>query len=296
MNPINWNFPSQSQSRPTVPSLSNAISALLTAKTAAGCRKRYLVGLRQYLTAFARGREDLPIDAIGVEDLERWFAERSESLVTRASNVGRLGSLFGYAVRRGWIVSNPCARLERVRLEQRAPRILSPEEAAQLMAWIAQNRPRCLAWFALALYAGVRPEEGYKLKWSNVNLEAGSLVIDAATSKVRHRRIVHLRPIAADWLSRAAAMDALLPVSFSTIKRARIAACKALRWEWDQDILRHTAASYLLAHHQDAGRVARSLGNSAGILLRHYTELVTRSESRRFWGEAGEPPPIAEAA
>ena len=38
---------------------------------------------------------------------------------------------------------------------------------------------------------------------------------------------------------------------------------------------------------QDAGRVARWLGNSAGILLTHYAELVCENACRIFWGILG---------
>jgi hypothetical protein len=48
---------------------------------------------------------------------------------------------------------------------------------------------------------------------------------------------------------------------------------------WPQDVLRHTAASNLLAFHQDAGKVAAFLGHSAGILLRHYKALVFREDA-----------------
>lgn len=52
---------------------------------------------------------------------------------------------------------------------------------------------------------------------------------------------------------------------------------------WPQDILRHTAASMMLAHRQDAGYVAKQLGNSPGILMRHYMEIVERDVAEKFW-------------
>jgi hypothetical protein len=51
---------------------------------------------------------------------------------------------------------------------------------------------------------------------------------------------------------------------------------------WPQDVLRHTAASNLLAHHQDVGKVAAFLGNSAGILLTHYKALVEKEDAEKF--------------
>ncbi len=35
---------------------------------------------------------------------------------------------------------------------------------------------------------------------------------------------------------------------------------------------------------RDAGKVAKELGNSAGILLRHYHELMYRETAEKFWG------------
>ena len=59
---------------------------------------------------------------------------------------------------------------------------------------------------------------------------------------------------------------------------------KILGWQGrPQDILRHTAASYWLAEWRDAGKVAHELGNSAGILLRHYRGVVTEEDTERFW-------------
>ena len=78
--------------------LGQAIEFLLAAKRAANFRPRYIDSLRLYLSQFARGREDLPLSHFTVEAVERWFAERSEALTTRASNAGRLSALFSFAL------------------------------------------------------------------------------------------------------------------------------------------------------------------------------------------------------
>jgi hypothetical protein len=53
---------------------------------------------------------------------------------------------------------------------------------------------------------------------------------------------------------------------------------------WPKDILRHTAASMLMATWEDEGKVAATLGNSPSILHAHYRELVTKEQAKRFWG------------
>lgn len=266
-------------------SLRDAVNVTVATKRAGGRRERYLAGLEAYLTAFAKGREEMPIAAIHAQDVEAWFASRNESPSTRASNVGRLSAMFALALRRGWVKENPARMVEPVRLEQRPPVILTPRQAARALSWARRHRPRWLAHVALGLLAGIRPEELLCIRWSSVNFADGVVVIDAEASKVRRRRIVHLEPAASEWLTVAKASGATLPLGAQTARRCRRMLRRVLRMEtWPQDVLRHTAASYMLALRQDAGAVALELGNSPGVLLRVYRELVTRRDAARFWG------------
>ena len=262
-----------------------AITETILTKRAAGCRERYLDGLEDYLRRFARGREDQPVASITSADLEAWFAGRGESPAARASNTGRLSAMFAVSLRRGWISENPTQRLERIRIESKAPDILDPRKAARLLVWIRRNRPACLAHFVLGMMVGIRPEELRGIRWASVKLEDGVVVVDAETSKVRRRRIVHLEPAALEWLTVARQTGAALPVPPVTARRAMRSLRRVLGLKkWPQDLLRHTAASYLVALRQDAGAVALELGNSPGVLLRVYRELVTRRDAARFWG------------
>ena len=111
------------------------------------------------------------------------------------------------------------------------------------------------------------------------------ITVDAAASKVRTRRIIHHLPCAKAWLAESERLQAQLPIKYG----ARMRIMRYVRdhlglRSWPQDILRHTAASYWLAHRQDAGAVAHELGNSAGILLRVYRELVSREDAERWVG------------
>jgi integrase len=53
---------------------------------------------------------------------------------------------------------------------------------------------------------------------------------------------------------------------------------------WPANALRHSFASYHLAHYQDAAKTALQLGHTeSGTLFRHYRELVTQQEAAAFW-------------
>jgi integrase len=260
--------------------LETAINSLLIAKTLANLRPQYLKSLRAYLGQFCRGREETLVASVDVVILESWFASRSEGLATMASNIGRLSALFSFCERRGWIERNPCRMLERPRVDRKVPKILQPDQAEKLIAAVKERRPHMVPFFTLGMYAGIRPDELARIDWTAVDLGRSLVTVDAAASKVRRRRLVYLEPKATDLLKHGGR----LPVSRATRRRYQSFACAVLGFEdWTQDLLRHTAASYLLALHQDAGKVAMRLGNSPGILMRHYQELVGPEDCLAFW-------------
>lgn len=265
-------------------SLEIAIESLLKSKAAGNLRPRYLASLRAYLRAFARGREGRPVSELDVFTLEDWFASRSESPTTMASNLGRLASLFSFCARRGWIEKNPTQFIEKPRIERAAPKILTPEQAHQLIRFVRDRKPHALPYFTLALHGGVRPEELERLTWASVDLPRGIVIVDAAASKVRRRRIVELHPVCRALLFESQGRGGRLPIGRESRRRFLGWAAELLGFEtWPQDCLRHSAASYLLALHRDAAKVALWLGNSPGILGRHYLEIVRAEDAEKFW-------------
>jgi integrase len=142
----------------------------------------------------------------------------------------------------------------------------------------------CRPWLILAMFAGIRPDgELMKLDWSKIDLETATVKIDFP--KVRsHRRIVPLEPLAVKLLKEHPLRSGAVAPSRSTLRRFKRRMRAVLGFErWPQDVLRHTAASYLLALHQDAAKVAGWLGNSVKVLLSNYHDPVTREASAAFW-------------
>jgi integrase/recombinase XerD len=263
--------------------LKRAINETLQAKSSGGRRPRYVTSLRQYLAQFARGREETPVHEIDSDTIREWFSTRREAPATQAANLGRLGALFALCFRRGYIDDNPVLRVDKPFIEAKPPKILSLKACGRMLVYTMRRQPDLLAWLSLALLAGLRPEEADKIPWSAIDLQRGEVRVDAAASKVRTRRIVPLSLAAVSWLRMARQLDARLPISRSTRRRRIRQLREAMGFQaWPQDILRHTAASYLLAKHGDAGKVANMLGNSASILGRHYKELVPVENGRRF--------------
>ncbi len=279
--------------------IDQAVAAVVEAKVAANCRPVSVTALRRYLNQFMRGREDMLIASITVEVVEEWFQRRKEAPSSQQSNAGRLSSLFSFAERRGWIDRNPCKQLERVRIDRKPPFILAPCQAAAVLDYARHRKPGQLAFWTLGMLAGIRPDELAGISWDNVHLDDDTVTIDGAASKVRRRRIVPLESSAVLWLRLAKEQGGRLPVSRTTRRRYLEQARRLLGFtEWPHDCLRHTAASYLLAWHKNAGNVAHSLGNSVGVLERHYKQIVTAKQCLEFWSitpeseRPGKPPEV----
>ena len=52
---------------------------------------------------------------------------------------------------------------------------------------------------------------------------------------------------------------------------------------WDQDIMRHSFASYWLAVHKNAPELAEIMGNSLPIIRKHYENTVLEAVAVKFW-------------
>jgi len=259
--------------------LRQAIDLLVEAKTKANKRSDYVTNLRQNLDAWARGQEERSLASITLEAIES-FVNKKESVGYRLTTINRLSTLFSFAVRKGWIVANPCKRLERPTVEAKLPTILSDEDIIKMLHHVRTKLPKMAPWMALALFGGLRPEEADQITWDKINLDAGTVLIDPAVTKVRNARTVHLEPVAVAWLR----LGGDLPLPQVTRRRALRTLRDFMGWEeWPKDVLRHTCASHWIALKKSYGSVAIEMGNSENILRKHYRAEVAQADCKKFW-------------
>lgn len=264
--------------------LKQAITELIGAKKKANRRTKYTTSLRQTLERFMEGQELRPVNQITSSDIEEYLPTVGESPWTVATARQRLETLFSFCVSRRWCKSNPVDAIDSISIEHKGPTILSVAECKTLLKKCQETTPKLLPWLALGIFAGVRPEECDTVTWESIDLREKILVIDAASSKVRQRRIVPLSTNLIKWLRKAKKLEGALPISPTTRRRHQRTLRDAMKWEqWPQDVLRHTAASMMMARDRDASKVADALGNSPSILHRHYRELVKPKDAVEFW-------------
>ena len=259
--------------------IGQAVDLLIAAKKAKNCRPRYVESLEYYLNQFAKGRENLLIASFTMAEVESWMS-KYPSAYSRRTWLSRLSPLFSFCVRKGFILANPCDRVDRVIVDMLPPLILTPAQA-DLMLKIVPTI--CRPYLILAMFAGIRPEEITRMDWAAINLETKTAKVDG---KTRRRRIVPLEPRAVALLAACPLRSGPVAPSAMTLRRFKHKARAALGLaRFPQDLFRHTFASYALALHGDAGKVSTAMGNSSGVLLSHYHEPVNAADCAAFWGD-----------
>jgi integrase len=259
--------------------LRQAIDLLIESKTKGNKRPNYITNLRQDLDAWARGQEQRSLASITLDEIEN-YVNTKKSVGSRLTTINRISTLFSFAVRRGWIVANPCKRIERPTVEDKLPVILSDADTIKLLGYVQTKLPKMAAWISLALFGGLRPEEADKITWDKINLDAGTVLIDPSITKVRNARTVHLEPVAVAWLK----LGGELPLKQGVRRRANSKLRDFMGWkEWPKDVLRHTCASHWIALKKSYGAVAIEMGNSENILRKHYRAEVAQADCKKFW-------------
>jgi integrase len=267
------------------------VTELLEAKRKDGRSKVYLRDLKFRLAAFSREFGSRPIAGITVEELDNWLRALPGSPKTRANFRANISVLFGYAMRRRMIDSNPILHTGRPTLPGNAPEIFTVDALRALLEAAQRIESSILPMLVIGAFAGLRDAEIRRLDWHEVDLARGHIEVKAAKAKSARRRIVQIQPNLAAWLRPYSEMKGPVVPSGNRTKLAQARKAAGLA-RWPNNGLRHSFASYRLAAIHDAPRVSSELGHtSPQMLYSTYRELVLPEEAERYWKIA----PAAEA-
>jgi integrase len=260
------------------------VIAELTAKRrAAGRNEDYLRVAGILYDIFGRTFGERPIHTIMSNQIEEWLdSNKHWKPVTRLNYQRNLSILWNYALKHSYTAHNPLLRLERPTLENKPPGILTPEQATTLLTKAVEAKDNeARAFIAIGLFAGLRVAELERLDWKEIDVEGRLIEVTAAKAKTRQRRHVTMSDNLYAWLKPIAQTSG--PLITSEVRIDRFAE-RAGIVDWPKNALRHSYASYHLAHHKDAAKTALEMGhNSQTLLFRNYRELVKPSQAVEFW-------------
>lgn len=253
----------------------------LSAKEKDGASERHLSDIRTRLGRFAEHFGEKAVAAISPREISDWLDSLPFAPLSKNHHRSHVRSVFNFARRRGYSTENPVAEVSKAReRNHKPPGILSVEQAATLLV---NATPEILAYFAIGLFAGLRSAEIERLDWREVLFDSGLIEVTAAKSKTAQRRLVTIQPNLLEWLTpyRKRAGSVIPEQGFrERFDEAR----RAAGINWPPNALRHSFASYHLAHFKNAAMTALELGHhDSRITFAHYRELVRPKDAERFW-------------
>jgi len=215
-----------------------------------------------------------------------YFETGRAGLKTYNNRRGIVSTFLKFALQRDWIMENPLVKIppRRIRRRRGGAVTFTAQQAKDLMSFVERHHPSAVPFFALCLFAGIRPclrgGEILRLPADHVKIDASMICIDAKVSKVREPRNVTIQPNLLAWL-RAYPLTKfpIIPANLQHIREK-----VALKFPLSHDVMRHTFISMFVAKFRSMGEAALQAGNSEGIIRRHYLDLKSPEAAEQFFG------------
>ena len=277
-------------------SISFAEAVRQTLDSKAGQSPRTVQDFRQCMNRLMESVEGLrerPLNRIGTHHCTEILAAGFASETRRRKARACLSVLFQTGIRHGWCKENPVKGTVAPRIREKTIVPLQPDEIERLLQTSRQRRHRaCRPALALMLYTGVRPQEVTRLTYACLDAEAAELTIPPRHSKTGGGRFIPLCPRLRSILDEAeygAPAQSICPPNW--VNRWRELRRDAGFTEWQQDVLRHTFASYFAKAYRDLPTLQLYMGHrDVNLLLTRYVNLqgISREAALHFFGESAQ--------
>jgi integrase len=266
--------------------LSAVVKKFLDEKERGGLSQVHLADLKNRIARFEITFGKTPIAGIHRNDIADWLHALPLAPQSKVNFRRVLGNVFSYAVRAGSITVNPVTATSAPKVRRKRAVILTPAEVKQLLnASPADTLPALI----LMTFCGVRNREMFRLDWSCVDWEDGTLEITAEEGKREgHARHVTIPANALEWLRPLAKKRGQIAAfrDFDEYTRRLQDARAVAGWdvgEWPANALRKTFISCHYETHGSIDSTAKEAGTSVGMIHTHYRKLIKKKEADKLW-------------
>ena len=256
------------------------VEQVIAKKKADGKSKRYVQDLRSRLPRFAQAFDGQMVATITTTQIDDWLRALPVGPTTRNNFRRTFVMMFAYALKHGYTTSNPAAKTEKATEKDSPPGILTVQQTARLLEAAS---PELLPYIAIGAFAGLRRAELERSDWSDIDFDDNLIEVTAQKSKTARRRFVKIQPNLREWLlplrkHKGSVTPDNFPKQLDATREA------AGIDDWPDNGLRHSFASYHLAHFKDAAALALEMGHSnSGMIFNHYRQLVRPKDAERYW-------------
>jgi hypothetical protein len=236
---------------------------------------------RDMLSPFARQFGDMQIAEISSTEIESWHDRQSQGQDRKYKRRNMLVGMFNYAVARNYRIDNPAEILPSTKIRRKKTSILTVKDAENLILYAADNYPEMVPYFALCMFAGVRPRgEMEKLDWADLDFSEREIFISEEVSKTNDERCITMTDALVAWLLPYRQDSGSIYYSRYHFEQVR----KGARVRWSKDVMRHSFGSYHLAMWKNMGDTMEQMGDTnVRTYKNHYRRAIKGNVAPKFW-------------
>jgi len=272
----------------------------------------YQQSLKTHLGQFAKAFPGRKLSTLTADELDRWLMKVAPKWRNRRNKRACLVSLFNYAREKGWVSINARHAAERT-TQAKPPKIKqpistwTPEEMRKILEVVPADY---LPWVVLVGFGGLRTEElfpwdrsiGTKkpvLQWEDIRWDAENptIYVSAEVAKEDDEREIPLTPQMMEWLKPFAHREGQIcpdrqpgkgqlvrPQRQQGIEKPDVRSitkliADELGCDYRRNAFRHSFGTYAVRKRKSVGEVALLMGNSEGIVKRHYKQVKGRTDA-----------------
>lgn len=271
------------------PTVAEVARLLIDAKRKADRKETYLVSISKHLDRFiAHVGDTTLIRDISSGTIEQFVSKHfnDANAVTKLNVYRNLSVLFNFAIKQSFVGINPVLKLEKPHAKFKAPKVLSPEDFTTLLNRCYQKKwYDRLTVFVLVGFCGIRTEEASQLKWSDIDLTAGKVMVPAEVAKKAAFRRNVIPPNALAWLKAIEDKRRTgLIIGDNWVSLLRTAV-KYAHINHTHNCLRHSFCSYSLESGVPLADVVANMGHggSPAMIHSHYRNIVEKDVAIKWW-------------
>jgi integrase len=134
----------------------------------------------------------------------------------------------------------------------------------------------------LLAFAGLRPSEGARVQWHQINFVTNELHVIKGKTDARD---IPLEPVSVAWLKwfRENSPKDVPFVPQKNLFNLERKVRETMDGKWIADGLRHGFATFYASLKKDYPAVAWYMGNSVAMIKKHYAKTIPSDQLNQFW-------------
>jgi len=240
-------------------------------------RPRSIKSIRNMANLFQKDFGQIRMKEITHDTIESYLEGKDLNNQTKKNLLNYLGQFFNWAIKKSYHHENPTKKVE-ITVQNGVPKFFKVSECVEIMKRAKDHDMS--SYFALCLFAGIRPNEVERMTWANVDLDTKEIHLNPDQTKTKKGRLFTVSENCIEWLK---SLDRKQPLVNPNHKKQKSKVIDGLKCEWINDGLRHSFATFHHAKYKSIELLRHDMGNSPNVIAKFYKGMIQSAEVEKFW-------------